>query len=237
MSLRFCRAALTALVFSVLALGAQAQQQAPQPESGGGTGPMLALVVDARWVVNESKAGKNIRQQFDTQRQAFSKEISTAEGNLRSQQQEIERQRSILSPDAFAAKAREFDQKVADMRRNWEQKRGTLQYSLDVAFDQIERNMLEIVSQIALERKANLVLQKQHVVLVDKAYDITQETITRLDQKLPTLAFNLVQPPQQKAPAGQAQGQGQAPKPAAAAPAPKAKQGSGQQKGDAQKKQ
>jgi Skp family chaperone for outer membrane proteins len=238
MSLRFCRAALTALVFSVLALGAQAQQQAP-PSEAGAAGPMLALVVDARWVVNESKAGKSIRQQFDTQRQAFSKEISTAEGNLRTQQQEIERQRSILSPEAFASKAREFDQKVGDMRRNWEQKRGTLQYSLDVAFDQIERNMLEIVWQIALERKATLVLQKQQVVLVDKAYDITQETITRLDQKLPTLAFSLVQPPQQqKPPAGQGQAQqGQATKPAAAPPAPKAKQGSGQQKGDAQKKQ
>jgi outer membrane protein len=196
---------------------------------------MLALVVDAQYVVNESKAGKSIRQQFDTQRQAFSKEVSTAENNLRSQQQEIERQRSILSPEAFGAKAREFDQKVADMRRGWEQKRESLQYSLNVALSQIERNILEIVSQIALERKANLVLQKQHVVIVDKGYDITQETMGRLDQKLPTLAFNLVQPPPQAgnpAPKGAPTQQGQSQS------APKGKQSSSAPpKSEPQKKQ
>lgn len=237
MSSRFWRTALTALAFTLAAIGAHAQQQPPpQPApSAGGAGPMLALVVDAQHVVNESKAGKSIRQQFDTQRQAFSKEVSAAEANLRSQQQEIERQRSILSPDAFSAKAREFDQKVADMRRGWEQKRETLQYSLNVSLAQIERNIIEIVSQIALERKANLVLQKQHVVLVDKGYDITQETMERLDQKLPTLAFNLVQPPAQKPQPG-ATAQGQSQQPPASAPVPKAKPGSNQ-KGDAQKKQ
>jgi Skp family chaperone for outer membrane proteins len=235
MSPRFWRVALTALTLSLAALGAHAQQQQQPPQASPPAGPMLALVVDAQHVVNESKAGKSIRQQFDTQRGTFSKEVSTAEANLRTQQQEIERQRSILSPDAFAAKAREFDQKVADMRRGWEQKRETLQYSLNVSLAQIERSIIEIVSQIALERKANLVLQKQHVVLVDKGYDITQETMERLDQKLPTLAFNLVQPPPQK-PGGNANaGPGQPPP--AATPAPKAKPSPAQQKGDTQKKQ
>jgi outer membrane protein len=230
---RFWCLALTALSLSLATLGAQAQQQPPAPAPPA-AGAMLALVVDAQQVVNESKAGKSIRQQFDTQRQAFSKEVSAAEASLRTQQQEIERQRSILSPDAFSAKAREFDQKVADMRRGWEQKREALQYSLNVSLAQIERNIIEIVSQIALERKANLVLQKQHVVLVDKGYDISQETMARLDQKLPTLAFNLVQPPAQKP---GATAQGQQPQPPPSAPAPKPKPGSNQQKGDTQKKQ
>jgi Skp family chaperone for outer membrane proteins len=234
MSPRFWHAALAVLALSSIAFGAHAQQQAPQPAPPPATaaGPMLALVVDAQHVVNESKAGKSIRQQFDTQRQAFSKEVSGAEAGLRSQQQEIERQRSILSPEAFSAKAREFDKKVADMRRGWEQKRETLQYSLNVSLAQIERNIIEIVSQISLERKANLVLQKQHVVLVDKGYDITQETMARLDQKLPTLAFNLVEPPAQK-PGANAQ---MPLPPPVVAPTPKPKPGSNQ-KGDAQKKQ
>jgi hypothetical protein len=120
------------------------------------------------------------------------------------------------------------------MRRGWEQKREALQYSLNVSLSQIERNIIEIVSQIALERKANLVLQKQHVVLVDKGYDITQETMTRLDEKLPTLAFNLVQPPQQQK--GAANGSAQPSPPAAAAPVPKPKPGANQ-KGEPQKKQ
>lgn len=231
---RFWRAALTALALSFATPIALAQQAA-QPAPPGGAGPMLVLVVDAQHVVNESKAGKSIRQQFDTQRQAFSKEVSSAEASLRSQQQEIERQRSILSPDAFAAKAREFDQKVADMRRGWEKKRETLQYSLNIALAQIERNILEIVSQIALERKASLVLQKQHVVIVDKNYDITPETMSRLDEKLPTLAFNLVQPPARGGDAGNkpAAAQGQT----SSKPAPKAKPGATQQKGETQKKQ
>jgi Skp family chaperone for outer membrane proteins len=232
MSSRFWRVALAVLALSFAAPVAVAQQGS-QPAPSEGARPMVVLVVDAQHVVNESKAGKSIRQQFDTQRQAFSKEVSAAEANLRSQHQEIERQRSILSPEAFAAKAREFDKKVADMRRGWEQKRETLQYSLNIALAQIERNILEIVSQIAVERKASLVLQKQHVVIVDKTYDITPETMARLDQKLPTLAFNLVQPPARGGDSGNkpAAGKGQSSSKAAPKASPT------QQKGDTQKKQ
>lgn len=226
----FMRGALSALVVSSMISVAAAQQQAAPATAT----PMLALVIDAQRVVNESKAGKSVRQQFDVQRQAFSKEVSQAENNLRTQQQEIERQRSILSPEAFGAKARDFEQRVADLRRGWEQKRETLQYSLNTALAQIEKNIIEIVYQIATERGANMVLQKQHVVLVDKGHEITQETMTRLDQKLPSVAFNLVQPPNGgKSPAPKAGAQGSTQQ----APPAKAKQSSGQSKGESQKKQ
>jgi hypothetical protein len=60
---------------------------------------------------------------------------------------------------------------------------------------QVLDNMLSVVSEIAVERKATLVLPKDAVLLVDKSLDVSQETLQKVDQKLPTVPVKIVAPP------------------------------------------
>ena len=196
--------AAAGLFLAVATVAAEAQQQAV-PAPGG---PML-LVVDAQAIMRESKAGKGLAQQADQQRQSFQKETAKNEADLRSQRDELERQRSVMAADAFAQRARDFQQRVDELSRSTQDKKRTLEYSYAVAIRQVEENMVSVVSDIATERGASAVMLREAVVLFDKNLDITPETLSRLDKKLPAVAFKIV-----KAPAP-----GQASTPAAAAPA------------------
>src|SRR5436309_3269246 len=87
---------------------------------------LVVLVVDARHVMIDSKAGKAIQAQMQTQFGSYQKNISQQEQELVAAQQELQRQQTILSQDAFAAKAKEFDQRIADARRKAQEAQGEL---------------------------------------------------------------------------------------------------------------
>ena len=55
----------------------------------------------------------------------------------------------------------------------------------------IRTTLLQVIDEIAAERKATLVLSKSQVLLAAKEYDITEESMKRLNAKLPTLAVEL----------------------------------------------
>jgi Skp family chaperone for outer membrane proteins len=147
-----------------------------------------------QYLLRESKAAKSITKQLEKQRSTMMKELSKQESDLRAARAEIERQRSILSPDAFSAKAKEWEQKWVQLDHTAQSKRKSLDYTRAAASNKVIEAIAKVSSEIALERNATLVLPKEAVVLVDKSLEITDEVLKRLDQKLPTVAVNLVQP-------------------------------------------
>ena len=69
--------------------------------------------------------------------------------------------------------------------------------------------MLKIITEIAKERKANLVFQRSELVLFDKSFDVTDQVLQKLDEQLPTLTVNFVAPRRRRAPRPQPQPQPQ----------------------------
>ena len=58
----------------------------------------------------------------------------------------------------------------------------------------IQDVVLKIISDIAKDRKVNLVLQRSELVLFDQGFDVTDEVLQKLDEQLPTLTVNFVAP-------------------------------------------
>ncbi len=54
--------------------------------------------------------------------------------------------------------------------------------------------ILQIIADIAKERKANLVLPRSDLVLFDKRFEVTDEVLQQLDQKLPALTVRFAAP-------------------------------------------
>lgn len=165
----------------------QARKGAPPPAP-------IMVVVDMRQVIATSKAAKGVQAQIDQQGQVYSKEVSKQEDDLQKIRAELERQRTILSQDAFNEKTKEFQQRYDELDRNVQGKRQALQQSFTEAMSKIENVALQVVNEIATERGANIVIDKQTVVFQSDGFDISQEALTRVDQKLPQVAVNLPKP-------------------------------------------
>jgi len=58
------------------------------------------------------------------------------------------------------------------------------------ALESIQSVILKIITEIAKERKANLVFQRSELVLFDNGFDVTDQVLTKLDEQLPTLTVS-----------------------------------------------
>jgi outer membrane protein len=161
--------------------GAEAQQ-VPQT---------VVAVVDVQKVLEDSKASKSVQAALEKQRTAFQNDISQQENALRTADQDLSRQRATLSAEDYEKKRGELEQKAATLRRDVQTKRQQLDRMFQTAMNTIRTNLLQVIDEIAAERKATLVLSKNQVVLAAKEYEITDEAMKRLNAKLPTVAVEL----------------------------------------------
>jgi outer membrane protein len=182
-----CRPAVISLVVATLGVGGFAARAADAPAATGG---LVALVVDARHIMIDSKAGKAIQSQMQQQATAYQKTIAQQEQELIAAQQELQRQQTILSQDAFEAKRKEFEQKFADARKRAQEAQNELGRAEQQAQDKERAALQEILTDLAKERGANFVLDKSTVLLFDGHFEVTDEAMRRFDEKLPTVTVN-----------------------------------------------
>jgi outer membrane protein len=153
--------------------------------------PPVIAVVDIQMILQDSVASKSIQKQLDTQRQTYQNEISKQEEKLRAAEQELNRERSNLSADAFGQKRREFEQQVADVQRTVQARKRVLDQAFNESMTKVRDTVLQIVTEVAGEQKATLVLAKQQVVLAEKSLDLTSAVLDRVNTKLPTVTVTV----------------------------------------------
>ena len=147
----------------------------------------VVAVVDVQFILQEAAASKSIQKQLEAQRETYQSEISKQEDRLRAAEQEMNRQRSIVSPDEFAQQRREFEQQVADVQRTVQARKRVLDQAFNESMAKVRDTVLQIVTEVAGEQKATLVLAKQQVVLAEKSLDLTSAVLERVNKKLPSV--------------------------------------------------
>jgi outer membrane protein len=147
----------------------------------------VVAVVDVQFILQEAAASKNIQKQLEAQRETYQNEISKQEDRLRAVEQELNHQRSALSADDFGQKRREFEQQVADVQRTVQARKRVLDQAFNESMTKVRDAVLQIVTEVAGEQKATLVLAKQQVVLAEKSLDLTATVLERVNKKLPSV--------------------------------------------------
>jgi outer membrane protein len=205
------------------ASSAFAQQPPPATPPAAPAAGLAVMVVDVQALLQNSKAAKMVRDQIEGKRAEYAKEISHQEEVLRQERDTLQRQQGTLTQDQLNAKGREFQAKVGELDRDVQAKRQALEKSNADALQKIQEVMVKIITDIAKDRKANLVFQRSELVLFDQSFDVTDEVLQKLDEQMPTMTVTFVAPVAANAPdAGANPGQAQAQAPQKPAPAPAA---------------
>jgi len=157
--------------------------------------PPVIVIVDVQQILRDSLVAKNVQAQMTQRTDRYTKEVADQENELRRTQDELERQRTVLSTDAFNTKMRDFQQRYDALDHGVQATRQALQQSYNDAMTKVENTALQIIADLAAERKANLVVTKAAVLFTAQGLDITQEVIRRLDEKLPNVALAVPQEP------------------------------------------
>ncbi len=192
----FYRITLTALL-GLWALTLPALAQQAQPAKGEGEkklqkGQIVEVqipvaVLDVQRILIDALAVKNIRDQITKFGTKFEQEIEKERKEIRTANQELARQRTILSPEAFAEKRRKFEQRIVEVQRLVQRRQRELDKSRNQAMIVVNKAYTGIVWKIANERNLAVILRKNQTAYAVTSLDITKEVLTRLDKKLPTV--------------------------------------------------
>jgi outer membrane protein len=159
----------------------------PRPAATQSQPPLVVGIVDWDSIMRDSKAAKSIRQQLDAQKASYQTELNKQKKALDDADQKLASQRSTLSDADFRQKVQDLKQQAELLQKSFKQRQEQLDATLRKGLDQIRVAALQIVTDMAKQRKLTLVLTKAEVVLADSDYDLTNEAMQKLDAQLPSV--------------------------------------------------
>jgi len=166
---------LAALLWMAIHSGLGAQE----PKS-----PVFAII-DIQRVLRESIAVKSLSRDIEARKGRYQGELRKKEDALRKADQELARQRSILSADVYVQKRGELEQKVATHQREARKRKRGLDQLFASGMNKVRSELAKIAKEIAEERGLDLILSKATVVVVKPKFEITKEAVNRLNARLP----------------------------------------------------
>lgn len=147
-------------------------------------------VVNIQKIMQDSKAAKAIRSQVKSKQKSFQAELDSKEDALQKEDQELAKQRSVLSQEAFEKKYRAFRKKAADAQKEVRAKRSKLDQGFNKALASVQQKVGEIVATICKEKGADVAISASQALYANPALDITDEVLKRLDSQMPNVSVS-----------------------------------------------
>ena len=184
LAIRLQHALLPMLAVGLILLLWTAVQTAPRAQE---LAPPVLAIIDVQKVLRDSTAVSALSRKIEEQKVLHQEELREQERALRDADQELARQRSILSPEAYAKKRGELEQRVATLQREARNRKRGLDKVFTQGMIKVQAELARIAKEIAEERGLDLILSKATVVLVKPKFELTQEAVRRLNDRLPDL--------------------------------------------------
>lgn len=149
------------------------------------------VVVDINKIMNDSKAAKNLNSQLEAKRKEFQSQIDAQEKKLKAAEQDLIKQKSVLSKDALEQKQKQFVADLNKARKDVAEKKTKLENAYRASLNTIQQNLQSVIDKMAAEQGFNIAIPSSQLIYANKGLDVTAEALKRLDTKLPSIALKL----------------------------------------------
>lgn len=147
-------------------------------------------IIDVQKVLRDSTAIEGLNKEIERRRNEYQGELRKKEEELRGADQELTRQRTILSPEVFAQKRQELERKVATLQREVQGRKRALDQGFADGLSEVQAELANVAKNIAEEMGLDLILSKTTVVIVKPEFEVTGEASRRLNQRLPSVSVS-----------------------------------------------
>jgi len=189
------------IVLPGLAMAANTPPPPPQNAANALPAPKV-LVINRQAILQSSKVGQDISRQVQAYAAQAKADMDAQGKALQTEGQTLQQQIAILAPDVKQKKIDAFQAKEQGLQATAQRKEASIQYTAVKAQQTVFQALGPIVQGLIQQRGANMILDKNAVVFANSsAFDITQQAIDQLNQKMPSLKVALEQAPAGPAPA------------------------------------
>ena len=140
-------------------------------------------VVDLNEITRKSLMSKDIARQIDSKRRGFQNEIRNEEEKLRLDNDELQKQRVLLSPEALQNKFRALQQRQTALQRKVQQRNQEFIRLRSFATREFEKERVKAVMDVTKKHKFTLVIRRREVVVRADFLDITGLVLETLNKR------------------------------------------------------
>ena len=142
------------------------------------------VYLDLDNVVTNTKAGKLILSKLEKTKNSALLKFEKKEKDLKKIEEEIKKQKNVISEDEFKKRLIEFRKEISKFRQDKKKVVDEFNKKKQIEFSEFFKKVTPIIEQYVSEKKIDIVLDKKNVFVASKKKDITQEIINIIDSKI-----------------------------------------------------
>lgn len=147
-------------------------------------------VLDLNKVLLEAKAAKKASEEIDQIAKDIESQVSLSDEEMVMEQNKLIEAQSIMAPEAYEEKLKEYENKVREYNVNRQQKLLSIDLLIEKSRNEILDNLKPILENISEERGITILLEKNSVLLNAEAMDLTELVIKQLNKALPKIEIS-----------------------------------------------
>jgi len=145
------------------------------------------VVLDMKYVLNESKAGKGAQDFLKKTFSENAKKFTNMEKELKKEETDLLEKKTILSKDEYTKKTDILRKKVIDYQSQRRSSLDKIAAQRAKAKDTLIKKVEPILDSYIKENNISLVIDKKDLIAGSNEYDITKFIVERLNKELPSL--------------------------------------------------
>ena len=142
------------------------------------------VYLDLDNVVSNTKAGKSILSELEKSKNSALLRFNKREKDLKKIEDEIKKQKNVISEDEFKKRLVEFRKEITKFRQDKQKVINEFNQIKQVEFAEFFKKITPIIEQYVSEKKIDIVLDKKNIFIAAKKKDITLEIIKIIDSKI-----------------------------------------------------
>ncbi len=151
------------------------------------------VVVDVNAALTNSKAGKSMASQIESQMKVLSDDAQKFEARMASEVEKLKEQSSLMAPDAQRSKVEELRLEELQTKQQLGKRQRAIQAGGQKAGQEILKVALEELAAIAEQRNAALVVRRDAVLISSPSLDVTKDVVSAIDKKLSSVKVKPVE--------------------------------------------
>ena len=150
-------------------------------------------VLDLNKVLLDAKAAKDAAEEIDKIAKKIENQLIKSDEEMINEQNKLVEAQSIMAPEAFELKRKEYEEKVQNYNIERQNKLMSIDKLVESSRNEILNNLKPILEEISESKGITVILEKGTVLLNAETMDITEEVIKSLNKELPKIEVSLEQ--------------------------------------------
>ena len=148
------------------------------------------VYLDVNRLLNESEAGKYLNSELNKINNSNVEEFKKIETTIKSEEENILKQKNILKTEEFNSKVDELRDKYKSYQDFKNNKNEEINKIRNDAGSKILKIVNEILSDYSTDKEISLIIEKKNIVIGKTHLDVTEDILKLLNKKIKKIEIN-----------------------------------------------